>query len=667
MNCCKCKMRYVSGKFFIDGNASYGDKSITHRALIIASIADGKSVIRNASLCDDVLHTVDCLRALGAGIDFDGTTVIVEPIQTPIDGATLDCGNSATCARLLAGLVAGLGVSAKFVGDASLQKRPFRRVTDLLEQMGTTAEYCDGCLFVLRGNKLHGCDFAMTVPSAQVKSALLIAGLFASGTTSVTEITQTRNHTEIMLNYVGCPIVTENNKATVCCGRPRAFVFEVPNDISTAVYFVAVAMHSGSVLLKNVGINPTRTGAVDVWKRSGANIEFTDIREICGEKVCDIAVKKSTLVPLRLSANEVAKCIDEVPLLAMTALTACGTSVFDGVGELRVKECDRLQAIASAVRSVGKYAEICGDKLTVASDGILPREVYVKTHGDHRIAMCGAYLSVLTDGATLDDGNCVEISCPHFWDILGVKTTKLALIGSNISGSLSPHLMTEFAHIDKFDLDYCLCPLADDASDGELLQAARRYDGVNVTMPFKTRMARLLGSEGSINVVGKNFAVSTDGIAVIETLKHHGIDVDGKRLLIVGSGGAAESAVRALAGSGARLAIINRTEQRAVQLAQKYGTENLEDYDGVLSFIPACEYENTVDIRSARFVFSAVYKTRSNLIEHAEKAGIQAIDGLEMLIYQGAKAFELWTGKAINFDVASVARNIKRKAEFFSK
>ena len=259
-------MLYCKGNYQLNTDVSYGDKSITHRALILSSVANAPSVITNASVCADTLATADCLSRLGAGVVRDGTTFYVMPITKPNTNVVLDCKNSGTSARLLAGLVCGLGIRATFVGDESLIKRPMKRLTSLLEQMGAKFSFPTGCLFQTEGGALVGRQFDLKVASAQIKSALLIAGLFADGTTTVSQPT-CRDHTEIMLDQMQANINVEGNKIAVKSSNLVATDILVPNDFSTASFLIAIGLKNGCTL-PNVGVNPTRTGLVEVLDRA---------------------------------------------------------------------------------------------------------------------------------------------------------------------------------------------------------------------------------------------------------------------------------------------------------------------------------------------------------------------------------------------------------------
>lgn len=635
-------MLYISGKTQLNSTICYGDKSITHRALIFASIATGSSVITNACICNDTLSTANCLVALGAKIKQDGSTFYVTPIATPNTNVTLDCGNSGTSARLLAGLVCGLGVKATFVGDESLSRRPMTRLTNLLEKMGARFSFPTGCLFQTQGGLLVGKQFDIAVASAQIKSALLIAGLFADGTTVVNQPT-CRDHTEIMLAQMGASISVDGNTISVSKSKLNAMDVQVPNDFSTAAFLIAVGLKHGCVL-PNVGVNPTRIGALEVLRSAGARIDLVNQRLVCGEPVADVVVHPSRLLPMCVTKQMVPSCIDEIPILVALALTASGTSSFYGLDELRVKECDRLAAVMLLAQSFGQKATVWDDdgaNLMVVSNGNPVAKGVAATFGDHRLAMSALCLATYSNGATLDNHRCVDVSCPQFLRLLGVNPIKLGLVGADVGESLSPRLQTLFASSVGVDLSY----EAFSVDDKQVFEAINYLDGANVTAPYKQLVAQRYGV-ASVNTIANGKAHSTDGYGVVEALLNAGIDINGKNLLVLGAGGAAYSAVESLLLAGARLNVVNRTESKAQALHNHFGINyTLSTVDGVLSFLPPCKMEEDFEIPlAAKFVFTAEYKSTSPLVQKAKERNLVVVDGLSMLFYQGKRSFTLWTG-----------------------
>jgi 3-phosphoshikimate 1-carboxyvinyltransferase len=396
-----------------------GDKSISHRALILGSVAAGESQARGLSGGADVQSTAACMRALG--VDIEGSTIRgVGKDGLRVSGAPLDCGNSGTTMRLLAGLLAGQDFESELVGDESLSRRPMDRVVGPLQEMGAVAAWPP--LKVGGRTPLRGIEYRMPVPSAQVKSAILLAGLYADGLTSVTETVRTRDHTEVMLAAMGANVTVDGLRVEV--ERPESlqpFDVDVPKDFSSAAFWLAAAglMDSARIRLPGVGVNPTRTAFADTLTSLGFVIRRTKPRLEAGEAVADLEVGPARPVgPLHVNGNGAAQMIDELPVLAVVATQLTGTSVIAGAGELRVKESDRLAAMAEGLRAMGADIEVKEDGWVING----PRRLEgarVDSAGDHRIAMALAVAALIADGKTeIEGAECVDISYPGFFDHL---------------------------------------------------------------------------------------------------------------------------------------------------------------------------------------------------------------------------------------------------------
>lgn len=635
-------MLYINSTIQLDGSFVGGDKSVSHRALMLAAIADGQCVVRNLSQCDDVMSTVSCLRALGAKIRLDGTTAFVTPIATPVDNAVLDCGNSGTTARLLCGLVTGLGVRATFVGDGSLSVRPMKRVTEPLAKMGAKFAYPSGALLETLGGKLVGRTIDAEVNSAQVKSAVLLAGLFAEGKTAYVEGLPTRDHTERMLSYVGAEICG----TAVGPSKVHAFDITVPCDFSSAAYLLAAALvRKQRLTVKNVGVNQLRIGFLRVLQRAGARFVLDNKRTDCGEDVADITVLPSTVdKPIFVGKEDVCSAIDEIPLIAAVAI-ACGVRAeFCDVGELRHKESDRVAAIVNMAQTCGQKACVDGENLIVMSDGTIANHPVFAATDDHRIVMSQAVLCIAAGGGRVANPDCVAVSFPSFWQSLGVRFGRYAVIGCNIDYSRSPELMRGFAEQADVAMDYRIVNLPRDISDDRLKSVIDGFDGCNVTVPFKQRVARLFDSElPSVNTVGKGIEpTSTDGIGLLYALDKHKFAYKNAKLWVVGAGGAAEVCIATLLQAGARVQVYNRTYEHAARLTAKYGlATDIVDPDGVLSFVPPCDFEAQIDLPPrVKYVFVASYDGKSPLLVKAKQQGIPCADGSDMLYGQGRASFE---------------------------
>lgn len=660
-------MLRLNGQFNINPDVVRGDKSVCHRALIFAAIATETSVIRNLTASEDVLATVDCLRKLGAQIDLNGDTATVKPIVTPCNSVTLDCKNSGTTARLLAGLVAGLGVKARFVGDGSLTSRPMNRVLTPLTKLGASFKQTEGLLFESLGGVIHGGTIYAEVNSAQVKSAVLIAGLFANGSVTYVEKLPTRNHTEIMLRQMGADITVDGLSSTVTKSRLQPVDLVVPNDVSSMAFLVGAALLTNrETVCKNTLLNARRIGFLQVLKASGANVDCVNVREVLGEKVGDIVVKRGRLKPLFASAADVCDSIDELPMLATIALAIKGKHVFEDVAELQHKESDRVKAILDTAGICNQIASFDGRNLTIESDGQLPKNPRFNSYNDHRVAMAQAALCLAVGGGSV---NTVpfSVSFPEFLTALGVSPLKLGLIGSDIAKSRSPQLMEYLATQAGVACSYDLIQLPADVDNNTLLNVINAYDGLNVTMPFKGRIAGLLGADVvSVNTLGKHVKPqSTDGYGLIKALTDANVDFANKPLWVVGAGGAAALCIETLLQYGCKIKVINRTQSRADALTDKYGlSADISEPYGILSFIPECEFEQSLTLpQSCKFVFVAAYKGQSGLKNQALARGLIYVDGLSMLYHQGAKSFSLWTGTPLQDDCKGFEQYLKKNKD----
>ena len=401
-----------------------GDKSITHRALLLAALADGPCVIRGALVAGDTRASAACLRALGVAVAplAVGRAVRVaggglRPFRrAPRD---LDCRNSGTTARLLMGLLAAHRFRSVLTGDRSLRRRPMRRVADPLAAMGARITTTgDGLPAVVRGGNLRPLVYASPVASAQVKTALLFAGLAGGVRVEVTEPERSRDHAERLLRTLGVSCRTEGTRVVLePADHLPPFEATLPGDFSSAAFLLAAGLLAarGEVVLAGVGVNPTRTGFLRAVGRMGGRVHEQDRVESLGEPMATLVAGTSTLRAVTVEPQEIPSMVDEIPILACLAARAEGTSVFRGVGELRVKESDRLALIARNLRALGVSAESERDVLTVEGTGRPPRGRVV-TAGDHRLAMAFAVLGTVPGARVrLDDRTCVAVSYPDFF------------------------------------------------------------------------------------------------------------------------------------------------------------------------------------------------------------------------------------------------------------
>lgn len=411
-----------------------GDKSISHRAAMFNAIADGVATVTNFSPGDDCSSTVAILRELGVDIertagetDEFGDTLIVrgngiEGLREPAND--LDAGNSGTTMRLMSGILAGRPFSATMTGDASLRSRPMGRIIKPLKQMGAEiAGAQDDTLAPLNfnGGKLSGIDYPLPVASAQLKSAILLAGIRADGETVVHEPERCRDHTERMLTAMGANIEANNGSITVARSELSASDVEVPGDISSAAFWIVAGIchHNAEIRIRNVGVNPTRSGVITALKDMGGEIELVDERVVAGEPVADIVARTSELRGTELAGGIIPLLIDEVPVIAVAAAMANGETVIRDAAELRIKETDRIAATVDWLQGAGVSAEARDDGLVVYGKGKIGGGTF-DSRDDHRIAMSLGVAGLVADDAiSVMDADCASISYPSFWKEVG--------------------------------------------------------------------------------------------------------------------------------------------------------------------------------------------------------------------------------------------------------
>ncbi len=410
-----------------------GDKSVTHRAIMLTALAEGTSLVSGYCRGEDCLNTVRAMRALGVRADetADRLTVygkgfwgLTEP------NGPIDCGNSGTGMRLLTGLLAGQDFFTVLTGDESIRRRPMGRVVKPLRDMGAVIAGRKGgelAPLAITGTRLHGINYTSPVASAQIKSCLLLAGLFAEGMTCVTEPRRSRDHTERMFQFFGIPLRREGEKTLVLPGRPstgwEARDLVIPGDFSAAAFFLAAAtiVPGSDIMIVNVGMNPTRTGLLDVMRMMGANIEVVDPREEAGEPVADLRVKSAPLRGVQIGAGLIPQTIDEFPILCVAAAVADGPTVITGAEELRVKESDRIATMTAELQAMGAQVSERPDGMTIdglgtnGTNGRLRGATGVHSHGDHRVAMSLAVAALTaTTQTTIADTDCIDTSFPEF-------------------------------------------------------------------------------------------------------------------------------------------------------------------------------------------------------------------------------------------------------------
>lgn len=408
------------------------DKSISHRAVIFASLAKGESRIKNFLWAKDPISSLNAMKSLGVKIEVNDIKEIIvqgeglQSLKEPED--VIDCGNSGTTIRLLSGILAGQPFLSILSGDESLRQRPMKRIIEPLRQMGV--EICSRAEnrfppVVIRGGNLKGISYEMPIASAQVKSAILLAGLFAKGDTTVKEPHKSRDHTEKMLKSMGVELYITNN--TIKISQPsqelKAFDIAIPNDFSSAAFFIggACLVPDSEVIIKNVCLNETRTGFLEVLRSMGAKIEIFNLKEQAGEPVGDILVKKSSgLKGVTVQGEIIPRLIDEFPILCIIATQAEGLTVIRDAKDLRAKESDRIKAMVTELSKMGVPIKEFEDGVEIKGPCKLKgTEVY--SYKDHRIAMALSIAGLISEGkTTIIDADCVDISFPEFYDLLEI-------------------------------------------------------------------------------------------------------------------------------------------------------------------------------------------------------------------------------------------------------
>ena len=399
-----------------------GDKSLSHRALIFAAMSNGESQISNLSDGNDVMSTRECLEHCGIKIFDKGQTTFVRGGSFTDPTVDLNCGNSGTTTRLLLGVLAGKGINARFIGDQSLSSRPMDRILDPLTKMGLKSNSNDGKLPIsIFKSDLNGISHNSLIPSAQIKSAILLAGIEANGETSTTESILSRNHTEIMLKKLGATLSTNNLTNTISKSSLSSLInFNVPGDPSTSSFFstAAILLPNSSISIKNILLNPTRIGFYKIIEKMGAKLSYLNEKITFGEQIGSLTIVSSNLKSVNISKTDVPRLIDELPLIALLATQANGTTKVRDAEELRFKECDRIKAICKNLINMGANIKELDDGFIIKGPTPL-KATKIKTYGDHRIAMTFAIAGLISkEEIELDNPDCVSISFPKFYQEL---------------------------------------------------------------------------------------------------------------------------------------------------------------------------------------------------------------------------------------------------------
>ena len=425
-------MRFEPVPALVGHVAVPGDKSISHRALLVGAICEGETRISGFGRSADTESTIGAVRALGVRVDdHDVDTLTVHGVGlrglTALD-SPIDCGNAGTLMRLLTGLLAGQSGRFELVGDQSLSTRPMERVAEPLRRMGAQVETADGhAPVVVTGGQLRAIDYELPVPSAQVKSAVLLAGLFADGETTVVEPVPTRDHTERLIERAGATVRRRPQSVTVEGADSLSLgEIEIPGDFSSAAALLvaAVTVPGSDVTVHGIGLNPRRTGLLDVLERMGARVAVYNRRPIGGEPAGDVQLRASELVGATVTAAEIPSLVDELPLLALAACHARGETVVTGAAELRLKESDRIEGVVEELRRIGAHIRATPDGFRVRGVPARLRGGTFDARGDHRLAMLGAVAGISSrEGVDVGDADAVGTSFPGFYRVLEQLST----------------------------------------------------------------------------------------------------------------------------------------------------------------------------------------------------------------------------------------------------
>ncbi len=415
------KQKYLKGEITIPS-----DKSISHRAVIFSSLAKGTSIIKNFSKGQDPQSSLQICKALGADIEQNETEIIVKskgkyfPNNNDI---VLNCGNSGTTIRLMSGILAGQKFNSILIGDESLSNRPMKRIIEPLTLMGANIESNDGkAPLKIYASNLNSINYKSNIASAQVKSCVLLAGLYANATTTYKEIYPSRNHTEIMLSAMGANINASNGIISISNSELCPVNIEIPGDISSAAFFIAAALivPNSSIIIKNVGLNDTRSGIIKILKKMGANVDILDKRVVCGENIGDIKVEYTKeLKSCEISGEIIPTLIDEIPVLAVLATQAQGTTIIKDAQDLRNKESDRIKLTVSELKKLGADIEETQDGMIINGKTKLKGGVEVDSYKDHRLAM-SLYVAglVCQKEILINEFEWVNISFPEFESLM---------------------------------------------------------------------------------------------------------------------------------------------------------------------------------------------------------------------------------------------------------
>ena len=548
------------------------DKSITIRAILLAAIAEGKTVIRNPLDCEDTRAAIDCAEKLGAKVSVFKASIEIDGATKFNDGETFDCGRSGTVLRLLCGILAGLKINAVIGCDEELKNRPIGRIIDPLTARGAKIESTNGRLPLrIFPSKLNEFVYEMPIDSAQVKSAVLLSGVAAKVKTVVIEKNRTREHTEKMLPLFGVKTEVEDKKITVYPSAVKATTVDVPGDPSAAAYFIALGLLKGRVKACGINVSERRAGYLYKLKDCGAKITFSNKTVGCGEPCTDVAMEKSELSHIIVNAEEIPSMIDELPVIGLIG-AFFGGATFRSAGELRVKESDRLSGIVDLINRAGGSARAIGNDLVI--DGGLKPAPFTYSSNDHRLTMTAFVAMRAGAGGTILNPESVNKSFPDFFK--NVFAFNACLIGSNVEKSPSGIIHNYFLERLGVVKNYSYELRSVDESDAVKIIQNPAYKSINATIPYKKTVCDLIKNKSvdarladSVNFVTGGKGYTFDGDGLVFSLLLHGVNLKDKNVLVCGAGGAGRSIAIALARAGAKVFVENRTKSKAEIFVEK--------------------------------------------------------------------------------------------------
>lgn len=672
------------------------DKSIAHRRILISACKPGTTNIELYRCGNDLRSSLNALRSIGCEVEVHKIVNITyvkifTPDNLKNDAGTIDCGNSGTTMRLLCGLLAGLGIKATLTGDDSLSKRPMERVAAPFRLMGANIQTnYDGCLPIrIKPAMLSGIRYRLEVNSSQVKSALLIAGLFAEGDTEIIEPVATRNHTELILGLKPKVLDDENHWTVNNQSLIKYLSGKVPGDISSAVYWIVATLISknSDLTIKNVGLNPSRTGFLKLLRNQGAKIVFSETGDSNGEHFGDIRIQSGNSFSFNISENIVPELIDEIPLLAVLAACTQGSFHLSNAAELRYKESDRITATTTNLKSLGIDVIETDDGFSFEKTDKI-HNASISSFKDHRIAMSFAIAGfALNERVNIQNLEITEISYPDFSDTLDHYiggSYRLGLIGEAISYSLSPAIHNKALQELDIPGNYKLFDVCEEDLSSVLRELHKEnYCGLNVTIPFKRNIMQYLESIsetaskiGAVNTLirtesgwhGENTDVAGFKYALSQFPEMPNL----KSSLVMGAGGAARAVIYVLIESGWKVIVTSRKPEQSRKLVESYDEnadvsivlweerhDNLMNISLIVNATPVGQNGDTASPLSIESIGSVdpwylnlIYDpAETTLQKHFSKMGSRVQNGFPMLVGQASESFKLWTGATMSHNL----------------